>query len=99
MTSHRSLLIALALAATAAQAQTPAPKHDCAMAKSQAEQACAMAMPTAKLDPAGLLTSDPPAAGVAKKPLTRRQVIAEIERARRNGEMDFARQEVGPSPK
>ena len=47
-------------------------------------------------NPAALMASNPPAAGVAKGPLTRRQVVAEIERARRNGEMDFARQELGP---
>lgn len=99
MTLHKPLLLALSLAAAAAlQAQTPpAPKPDCAAtAKSQAEHACAMGAPATKLDPAALMASNPPAAGVAKGPLTRRQVVAEIERARRNGEMDFARQELGP---
>lgn len=43
-------------------------------------------------DPDQLLAAEPTAAG--PQPLTRRQVIAELERARKSGDMDYANSEA-----
>ena len=98
----RFLLLALVCSQTLAQQSPPAapgpevptraactagnqgqPDKDCA---AQADMRLALA------DPNKLLATEPTAAG--PRPLTRRQVVAEIERARRAGEMDFAASEV-----
>jgi len=60
-----------------------------------APPATGCAMHGEALDPGKLITEEPTAAGPRTMAPTRQQVVAEIERARRSGEMDFAASEIG----
>jgi len=63
-----------------------------ALVCSQLLAACATQPDASAVDPEQLLATEPTAAG--PQPRTRQQVVAELERARRAGEMDFADSEA-----
>ena len=98
----RFLLLALVCSQVLAQQSPPAapgpeatPRPVCtAERQGQPDPACAAQADVrlALANPDKLLAAEPTAAG--PRTLTRRQVVAEIERARRAGEMDFAASEV-----
>ncbi|CAM3800489.1 hypothetical protein [Roseateles saccharophilus] len=100
----KTLYILGALVCGQALAQQSSPTTPDSAQGSASHTACAQAQPghacpmhaearTAMADPDKLLASEPTAAG----PMTRSQVVAEIERARRAGEMDFAASEASLS--
>jgi len=108
--NHRQLIFCCAFACgpalpqQASQAQPAAPAASvaadtrCAAAPNAAPSAtCSRQEERLALlsDPARLMAAEPTAAGPRDTALTRRQVIAELERARRAGEMDFAAFEAG----
>jgi hypothetical protein len=92
---NRFLLLCCALVCGQALAQQPspaapdrstAPREAASPAAYPARADRTAAMP----DPDKLMAAEPTSAGPLARPLTRQQVVAEIERARRAGEMDFA---------
>lgn len=98
---NRFLLLCCALVGGQALAQQAAPAAPDRMpreAPAPAAYPAPAGQPTAMPDPDKLMAAEPTSAGPRAGPLTRRQVIAEIERARRAGEMDFAAAEAGLPP-
>jgi hypothetical protein len=100
---NRFLLLCCALVcgqALAQQASPAAPDRDTApkAAQSATYPARADKMAATMPDPDKLLATEPTSAGRLAGPPTRQQVVAEIERARRAGEMDFAAFETGLAP-
>lgn len=102
------LLLISVLACGQALAQQPSPpmaggqegnaRSPCASTREgAADTHCAMRSETmaAMPDPGKLMAEEPTAAGPRMAAPTRRQVLAELERARRAGEMDYAAVEIG----
>jgi len=104
---NRFLLLCCALVCGQALAQQASPAApDRSTAPKEAQPAAAYPARADKMatmpDPDKLLATEPTSAGLRagalSGPPTRRQVVAEIERARRAGEMDFAAFETGLPP-